>query len=250
MDGAEAPRLDGEPIGIVAPHAGYVYSGPVAGSAYAPVRGRSYGRVVVLAPSHRAAFSGASVWPSGSYETPLGPVPIDAEGAAELRKRGGGLVSDLPGAHRDEHSLEVQLPFLQKALGSFRLVPLVLGSHDLDSARDLGALLDDTFGTADTFYVASSDLSHFHPYDEAVRIDRLLIETLEKLEVEKLSRALERGAVEACGAGPILALASAARDRWGVGARLLAYANSGDTAGDRQEVVGYAAFAILREACR
>jgi AmmeMemoRadiSam system protein B len=250
MDGAEVPRLGGEPIGIVAPHAGYVYSGPVAGAAYASVRRRSCGRVVVLAPSHRAAFSGASVWPSGSYETPLGPVPIDEEGAAEIRKRGGALVSDLPAAHRDEHALEVQIPFLQTALGPFRLVPLVLGSHDLEYARDLGALLDDTFGTADTFYVASSDLSHFHPYDEAVRIDRLLIDMLERLEVEKLSRALERGAAEACGAGPILALAFAARDRWGAGARLLAYANSGDTAGDRREVVGYAAFAFVREAGR
>lgn len=247
MDEAEATAPAKNVVGIVAPHAGYVYSGAVAGNAYAAVRGRSYRRVVVLAPSHRAAFRGASIWPRGSYRTPLGAVPIDEAGAERLLAEGKGLVADLPRAHLEEHAVEVQIPFLQVALGDFRLIPLVLGSHDLAFAAALGELLARLFGGADTLYVASSDLSHFHAYDEAVRIDGLLLDLLGRLETERLAAALERGDTEACGAGPILTVASAARDRFGARARLLDYANSGDTAGGKEEVVGYASFLFDKE---
>jgi hypothetical protein len=247
MEEAEPPLPSGKVVGLVAPHAGYVYSGPVAGAAYAAVRGETYGRVVVLAPSHRAAFPGAALWPAGSYRTPLGAVPIDEDGAAELIRRAGDLVRDLPEPHREEHALEVQLPFLQVAIGSFRLVPLVLGSHDLEYAESLARLLADTFGPEDTLYVASSDLSHYHAYDEAVRIDGLLLGLLGKLETDRLAAAFDRGETEACGAGPILAVATASRDHFRARARLLRYANSGDTAGGKREVVGYASFAFIRE---
>ncbi|MFH1680686.1 MAG: AmmeMemoRadiSam system protein B [Candidatus Eisenbacteria bacterium] len=243
----EAPP-SGEVIGIVAPHAGYVYSGAVAGRAYAAVRGRAYDRVVLLSPSHRAAFRGASIWPAGSYRTPLGEIPIDEEGAEALLRAGEGLVRDLPGPHIEEHALEVQLPFLQVALGAFRLIPLVLGSYDLPFAEELAGRLAGAFGSEKTLYIASSDLSHFHEYGDAVRIDRLLLERLEKLEIEKLAGALDRGETEACGAGPILTVAVAARDRFGARALLLGYANSGDTGGEKGEVVGYASFAFVREA--
>ncbi|MFH1276989.1 MAG: AmmeMemoRadiSam system protein B [Candidatus Eisenbacteria bacterium] len=242
---------DGPPrgtvIGLLAPHAGYIYSGAVAGNAYAAVRGREYDRVVLLAPSHRAYFRGASVWPRGAYRTPLGEVPIDEEGAARLLEKGGGLVSDLPEAHTEEHALEVQIPFLQVALPSFRLVPLVLGSHDFDFAASLARLLAETFGSEGTLYVASSDLSHFHSYDEAVRIDGLLLDLLGRMETKRLAAALERGETEACGAGPILTIATASKEHFGASARLLDYANSGDTAGGKEEVVGYAAFLFARE---
>ncbi|MBM3319455.1 MAG: AmmeMemoRadiSam system protein B [Candidatus Eisenbacteria bacterium] len=247
LDEAEGSNPGGEVIGLVSPHAGYVYSGPVAGSAYAAVRGRSFARVVVLSPSHRAAFHGASIWPAGAYRTPLGDVPIDEKGAAGLLLAAKDLVRDLPGPHIEEHALEVQIPFLQVSLGAFRLIPLVLGSHDLSFAEELAGRLADLFGSDDTLYLASSDLSHFHSYDDAVRIDRLLLDLLERLEIEKLAGAIEAGNTEACGIGPILALGAAARDRFGARARLLRYANSGDTAGGKSEVVGYASLAFVRE---
>ena len=243
---AESDPPEEPVIGIVAPHAGYVYSGAVAGEAYRAVEGRSYKRVVLLSPSHRAAFDGASLWARGSYRTPLGEIPIDEEAADRLLDEEGELVRELPEAHREEHAVEVQLPFLQVALPPFRLVPLVLGSHDLGYASKLAAALVRLFGAGDTLYVASSDLSHFHRYDDAVRIDSLLLDLLGRLENEKLARALERGETEACGAGPILTIASASRDHFGAEARLVGYANSGDTAGDKSEVVGYASFLFTR----
>ena len=247
IDRAETEAPEGSVVGLIAPHAGYVYSGSTAGRAYAAVRGRSYRRVVVMAPSHRAAFDGVSIWPDGAYRTPLGDVPVDREGAALLIERGRGLVRALPEVHREEHALEVQIPFLQVALGEFLLVPLVLGDRDLDFAGRLATLLADCFGSEDTLYVASSDLSHFHTYDDAVRIDRLLLELLREGETERLAGALDRGETEACGAGPILTLARASSERFGASPRFLGYANSGDTAGGKREVVGYASFAYVRE---
>ncbi|MBN1825930.1 MAG: AmmeMemoRadiSam system protein B [Candidatus Eisenbacteria bacterium] len=247
LDGAETEPPAGAVVGLIAPHAGYVYSGPTAGRAYAAVRGRSYRRVVVMAPSHRAVFDGASVWPEGAYRTPLGDAPVDGEGARLLVERGDGLVRALPEVHREEHALEVQIPFLQVALGSFSLVPLILGDRDLEFAKRLAALLADCFGAEDTLYVASSDLSHFHAYDDAVRIDRMLLELVRSGETERLAAALDHGETEACGAGPILTLARASAERFGARPRLLGYANSGDTAGGRREVVGYASFAFVRE---
>lgn len=247
MENASDEEMGGDVHGIVAPHAGYIYSGPVAGSAYRSILGKSYKRVIVLSPSHRVALQGVSLWPAGSFTTPLGSIPVDQEGAARLIGRAGGFFHDLPAAHRKEHAVEVQLPFLQVALGPFHLLPLILGSHDLATARNLARILFETFGAEDTLYVASSDLSHYHEYDRAVRIDRLLLNLLEKLENEELSRAIERGETEACGAGPILTVATVSRDYCNGKATLLDYANSGDTAGPHDQVVGYAAFRFSSE---
>lgn len=238
--GEEAPG--GDVLGIVAPHAGYVYSGPVAGHAYQAIRGRRYERVIVLSPSHRVALRGVSIWPRGSFTTPLGRVPVDEEGAERLLARAKGFIHDLPAAHVQEHAVEVQIPFLQVALPPFKLIPLVLGTHDLATARNLARILFETFGTKDTLYVASSDLSHYHEYDNAVLIDRLLLRELEGQENESLARALERGETEACGAGPILTVATLSKDHCAGRCTLLDYANSGDTAGSREQVVGYASF--------
>ena len=247
LDGAEAAVPRGDVVGLIAPHAGFVYSGQVAAEAYAAVRGRSFDRVVILAPSHRAAFDGASIWPSGVFETPLGAVQVDEDASRLLLKEGAGFVRDLPGAHGAEHALEVQLPFLQVALPPHRIVPLVLGSRDLAFARRLGTLLADLFGTDDTLYIASSDLSHFHPYETAVRIDRLFLDLLERSDLEGLERAVELGNAEACGTGPVLTVAAAAKEHFHARPSLLRYANSGDTAGGREEVVGYASVLYTRE---
>lgn len=227
---AQAPKA------IIVPHAGYVYSGTIAARAYAalaPAASRIR-RVVLLGPAHRVAFAGMAVPAAGVFATPLGEIPVDGELVARAARLPQVLVSDVP--HAEEHSLEVQLPFLQTVLPSFTLLPVVVGDAD---AAAVGRLIDALWGGDETLLVISSDLSHFHRYDEARRIDGATVARIlagdEELEGE-----------EACGAMPINGLNHALRAR-GLHAELLAQCNSGDTAGDRQRVVGYAAFAV-REA--
>jgi len=241
----------GEVVGLVAPHAGYVYSGAVAAHGYALVRGKKYDRVVVLSPSHVDSFRFAAVFDGAAYATPLGQVPVDAEFAARLAGAGGPLKLSSRGhvaSGRGEHALEVQLPFLQRALGEFRLVPVVMGSQDYELCRDVGMALAKACGKQATLIVASSDLSHFHSYDAARKMDLQTLKAIEAWDYLSLSKNLEHRVWEACGGGPIIA-AMVAAERLGANrAKLLKYANSGDTAGDRSSVVGYGAVAFLRVA--
>jgi len=221
------------PKALIAPHAGYVYSGPIAASAYAQVRslrGRVR-RVVLLGPVHRVPVRGLALPAAASFATPLGEVPIDAESVAALRDL--PQVVDSAPAHADEHSLEVQLPFLQRALGEFSLLPLAVGEA---SAEEVAEVLDRLWGGDETLIVVSSDLSHYLPYDAARQIDRDTVDHLLSLDVE-----LDHD--RACGATPINGLLLAARRR-GLRAELIDLRNSGDTAGDRRRVVGYAAIAF------
>ncbi|NNE10258.1 MAG: AmmeMemoRadiSam system protein B [Gemmatimonadetes bacterium] len=237
-----------ETIAIVSPHAGYVYCGGVAGHSYREVAGKSFARVVVLSPSHTMSVSGVALHPAGSFRTPLGAVPIDEEGTAALLMRAPGFFHVDPEPHRLEHGIETQLPFLQQSIeGDFSLVPLIIGAHDLGFAENLARYLSETFDAKDTLYIASSDLSHYHPYDVANQIDGLLLELLEAMDLEKLARGLELGEIEACGAGAILTAALIAREQSGGACRFLHYENSGDRGGDRDEVVGYSSFVWSRE---
>lgn len=239
----------GEVVALVAPHAGYVYSGAVAAHGYALVRGKKYDRVVVISPSHVDAFRFAAVFDGSAYATPLGPVPVDTEFAARLAAVGSQLKLSSRGhvaSGRGEHALEVQLPFLQRALGQFKLVPVVMGGQDYDLCRDLGVALAKTAAGSATLIVASSDLSHFHPYDEARKMDLQTLKAMEDFDYFCLSHNLERRIWEACGGGPVIAAMMAAERLGANQARLLKYANSGDTAGDRSSVVGYGAVAYVR----
>jgi len=230
--------LDGlAPKMLLVPHAGYIYSGPVAGSAYAclaPLRGRVR-RVVLLGPAHRVAVRGLAAPQAGAFETPLGRVTIDAQALALLDDLPQVGVSDL--AHAEEHSLEVQLPFLQRALGAFDLVPLAVGRATPDEVAEV---LERLWGGDETLVVISSDLSHYLPYAEARRRDEATV-----ARVLALDPALDHD--EACGATPLAGALLAAR-RHGLAARRLDLRNSGDTAGDRQRVVGYAAVAFVANA--
>ncbi len=231
-------------IAIVSPHAGYVFCGGVAAHSYREIVGKSFARVVVLSPAHTMSVSGVALHPAGSFRTPLGTVPIDEAGTAALLMRAPGFFQIDPEPHRLEHGIETQLPFLQQSLkGSFALVPLIIGAHDLAFAEHLARYLSETFDAEDTLYIASSDLSHFHPYEIANQIDGLLLELLEEMDLVKLSRGLELGEIEACGAGAILTTALLAREQSGSQCRFLHYENSGDRGGDRDEVVGYSSFA-------
>jgi AmmeMemoRadiSam system protein B len=230
---ATTPSRHEPPKAIIAPHAGYVYSGPIAASAYAslaPLRGRVT-RVVLAGPAHRVYVTGAAVPSVQAFDSPLGPVPLDQEALARLRTLACVQVDDR--AHAREHSLEVHLPFLQVQLGSFSLVPIVVGDA---SAEEMSQVLDAVWGGEETLVVVSSDLSHYLPYDLAVQRDRHTAESIVGLDVGLDPE-------EACGAYPINGLLAVAR-RLGMSAELVDLRNSGDTAGSRDQVVGYGAFAF------
>lgn len=251
LNAASIPKLDGHVWALISPHAGYPYSGPVAAHAYAAIRGRSYQRVVVIAPSHFEGFGFTAIYNGDAYETPLGAVAIDREFAAKLAKSGDGSLklSDrghLKRGEQGEHALEVQLPFLQRALGNFRLVAVVMGDHSYEASRALGVALAKLIQSPDTLIVASSDLSHYHPYDEAVQLDRKPLQALQDWDYFSMSRNFAARSWEACGGGPIVAAMIAAERLGATHAVLLRYANSGDTAGDRSRVVGYGAAALVQ----
>ena len=222
---------------LIVPHAGYGYSGPIAASAYAlltSVRDRIR-RVVLLGPTHRVAVPGLA-WPGGSaFQTPLGLVPLDLDAMVLLERF--PQVSVSAAAHGQEHSLEVQLPFLQMVLGPFRLVPLAVGTASPEAVAEV---LDALWGGPETLVVVSSDLSHYLPCYQAKELDGRTCGSIANLQ-------LLGSHEQACGATPVNGLLLVAHQR-GLTARLLDLRNSGDTAGDRDRVVGYGAFAFTEAA--
>ena len=229
-----ATNLPLRPKAIIAPHAGYIYSGPIAASVYAPIaalRG-SIHRVVLLGPTHRVFVEGLAVPTCSTFSTPLGKVALDREGIARISDLRQIVVSDE--AHAQEHSLEVQLPFLQTVLGEFLLLPLAVGEA---SVEDVAEVLERLWGGAETLIVVSSDLSHYLNYDAACRTDSRAARQI--LDLDPTLNHLQ-----ACGATPVNGLLLAARKHKLQG-KLLDLRNSGDTAGDKARVVGYGAFAFI-----
>jgi hypothetical protein len=237
---AAAPKAEGaRPVAaVVVPHAGYMYSGATAAKAYACLRGASYDTVVVVSPSHREYFEGVSVYPGDAYETPLGPVPVDAELRAAL-VRASRCVSVTLRGHRSEHAVEVQLPFLQRALGSFRLLPVVIGDQSRSVCFELGDALGALLRGRSALLVASTDLSHFHTAREAGILDGAFISLLERGDEEGIMRSLEERSTEACGGGPVVAVLHALRVLGRASIRVVGRSTSGDVSGDVQSVVGY-----------
>ncbi|MGP8155150.1 MAG: AmmeMemoRadiSam system protein B [Smithella sp.] len=233
-------KLKGEVIGLIAPHAGYVYSGQVAAHAYNLIREEKYDAVVVVGPSHRVAFHGVSVFSRVGFETPLGIVPV-AEDLAEKIKNLSKIVVDIPEAHLQEHSVEIQLPFLQVALGDFSFLPLVMGDQDADTCQELAETICKVTHGKKILIVGSSDLSHFYNYNIAKKMDAIALEFLKNGDAAGLLRSLENGTVEACGGGPMAVVMLVAHMMKADKAHLLKYANSGDVTGDKSSVVGYAA---------
>lgn len=238
-------EVPGEIVALVSPHAGYAYSGQVAAHAFKLVAGMKFAAVVVVAPSHRAYFEGASVYQGAGYETPLGLVPLEKELCQKLLA-GSGIIRFEPQAHAREHSLEVQLPFLQETLGNFRLVPVVIGRQDFPTCAAVGKGIAAAAQGKKILLVASTDLSHFHAYEEAVKLDGVFLEGLRSFDPRRLEEDLQRGRTEACGGGPVLAVMVASKEMGANHARVLRYQNSGDVTGDRSGVVGYAAAVFYR----
>ncbi len=232
----DAPER-GVPKAIIAPHAGYIYSGPIAASVYtllAPGR-RSITRVVLLGPTHRVAVRGLALPGCSAFATPLGTVEIDADAVGQLRGMPQVVVSAQ--AHALEHSLEVHVPFLQTALEKFKLVPLAVGHC---GAEEVAAVLDTLWGGPETLIVVSSDLSHYLSYADAQALDRATAKAI-------LGLAADISHEQACGATPVMGLTCVARRR-GMKPELIDLRNSGDTAGDRNRVVGYGSFAFYEAA--
>ena len=231
--GQAHPPAEQRPQALIAPHAGYRYSGPIAASAYATLRPWAdvIRRVVVLAPSHRVPFRGIALSSADVFETPLGDIPVDMTAVKGLTDLPGVLVLDA--AFAEEHALEVQLPFLQRTLGGFTLVPLIVGDAE---AADVERVIE-ALHSEETLIVVSSDLSHYHPYADCQRRDRATSALIEGLDADDI------GPYDACGAYPIRGLLKAAQ-KHGWHAATLDLRNSGDTSGDKSRVVGYGAYAF------
>lgn len=242
---ARATRnVDGELIALVAPHAGLMYSGPVAAHAYRLLCDRPIDLVVIVGPSHFVAFDGVSVYPSGAFDTPFGPVLIDEACATKLIAA-SPIIRENTVAHGREHSLEMQLPFVKHLAPDARIVPLMMGFQDAETARALGDALAAVLRSRQgTLLIASTDLSHYHNAPAAARLDGIVIDCLSRFDPDGLQSALKLHPDHACGGGPTVAVMRAARL---LGARdgvVLHYADSGDVSGDKSAVVGYVAAAF------
>ncbi len=250
LAGAGSPPTPVPVVALIAPHAGYPYSGPVAARSFALLKGRHFERVVVIAPSHFQGFAFTSVYDGEAYATPLGAIPVDKAFAAKLAGMSPSIRlsprGHTPAGEQGEHALEVELPFLQRTLGQFKLVPIVMGEPSYQSSRALGVALAKLIQGPETLIVASSDLSHYHTADQAGVLDRKTLQAIEDWDTLSLSGNFQTRVWEACGGAPIVAAMIAAQRLGASEAKVLKYAHSGDVTGDRSRVVGYSAVALLR----
>ena len=243
IERAEPLANTGDVLGLIAPHAGYFFSAHVAGAGYRQVRDAGFDTVVLVGPDHAgAAMDGIALPDFDVWRTPLGDVPVDHELAAALEQR-----SVLRRIGRDqEHSLEVQLPFLQVALQDFTLLPLMMGSQSAHACRELGLALAGIVRNRRVLFVASTDLSHYQPDAVARELDQHTLHYVLDFDPDGLAQALEQSAAHACGGGPVAAVMHAARELGATAARLVKYATSGDVWADRAQVVGYASVMLTR----
>jgi hypothetical protein len=234
-------------VGLVCPHAGYMFSGPVAAHSYYQLAldGKP-DVVVVFGPNHSGYGSALAVMDEGVWRTPLGDVEVDGETANQI-VRESRIVDVDDSAHRLEHSIEVQLPFLQYLYGSqFKIVPICFLMQDLPSARDVGKAVAKVLAEKNAVIIASSDMTHYEPQERAAKNDRLVLEAVEAMDEAKVYSVIESHRVSACGYGPIAALITAAKILGAKEAKLLCYKTSGDIIGDYSSVVGYAAVCFTK----
>ena len=236
---------EGNPVAIIAPHAGLMYSGPIAAHAYNLLHGQQIDVAVLVGPSHYVGFEGAAIYEDGAFDTPFGPIPISAPCAAAIGSA-SRAIGPHPTAHVREHSLEMQLPFLARLLPDVSIVPLVMGHQTRETSLGIGEALARAVRSRkdEILLVASSDLSHYEDAMTAADLDAVVIRHVEAVDPEGLMSALEHEPRHACGGGPIVSVLRAARQLGAADARMLRYADSGDVSGDKASVVGYMAAAI------
>lgn len=245
----EKPAIAGRPLALVAPHAGYPYSGRIAARAYKLLEGEQFDTVVVISPSHTVFFKGSSVYDGDGYETPLGLIETDRAMSEKIAGINPSVtlsnMGHASGRKRGEHALEVQLPFLQIALGKFKLVAIVMGDQEEESIRSLGETLASALVGSNSLMIASTDLSHFHSEKEARRLDFAVQTAIEQYDYDLLLKTLESGSGEACGGGPVAAVMMATRRLGGSEVKSLDYTTSAEVTGEFDEVVGYLSAAIV-----
>ncbi|GAB4419750.1 MAG: AmmeMemoRadiSam system protein B [Anaerolineae bacterium] len=244
LDRANVPAVAGRLIGVLAPHAGHRYSGPVAGYAFKAVRGLNVDVVALVGPSHYPYEAALVATAHDAYETPLGLVPVDRPALDALQR-----ILPLRLVRTDpEHSLEIELPFLQRTLGAFRLIPLALVNQSYELAQQVGYALADLLAGQNALLVASSDLSHFYPQDIARRFDQTMLDAVARFDPAAVIAAEEKGVGFACGRGAIATVMIAARQLGADTAQVVGYATSGDITGDTSQVVGYGAALFYQRA--
>ena len=249
LEAAEGTPPVADLVALIAPHAGLMYSGPVAAHAYRQLLNRPIETIVLVGPSHFMAFDGVALYPSGAFETPLGNVAIDESLGAELAAA-SPIVQPLPAAHRREHSLEMQLPFIKRLLPGAAIVPLLMGFQTRETIEALAAALGRVAPGRRLLLVASTDLSHYFDAPTARKLDARVQDCVEAFDASRLLDVfeqypeVERGRYVACGGGPAIAVMLAARARGAEDARVLKYMHSGEISGDNSGVVGYLAGAF------
>jgi AmmeMemoRadiSam system protein B len=250
LDAAHIPALDGEAMAVISPHAGHIYSGAVAGYAFAPLRGKSFELVAVISPFHQMAHQPLITTAHSAYETPLGNVPVDKEAMLALDTV---LKADLgfglsPMLRDKEHSLEIELPFLQRALtGDFKLLPVMVRAQEPEVARGLGLALAQVLKGKNALLVASTDLSHFYDQDTANKLDAEMLKRFVSFSPDGIFLAEYTGKGFACGHAAVAAVLHAARELGADKVQVLHHATSGDVTGDFSQVVGYGAAVVLKK---
>ncbi|NIO48820.1 MAG: AmmeMemoRadiSam system protein B [Candidatus Aminicenantes bacterium] len=237
----KTPPPSEEILALIAPHAGYVYSGQTAAYSYRLIQGKDYESVMIIAPSHRYGFKGCSIYSRGGYETPLGVVEIDEPLAAEISKASG--YKYVPKAHQMEHSVEVQIPFIQKTLPQAKIVPIVMGYPTRKTITNLAEAMIEVLPGKKVLIIASTDMSHFLPKKKANDTDFKTISLIQSFQTSALLKRLERGENIMCGGGPVVSSLFYAQERGEAKAEILHYADSSPLGGESQ-VVGYLAAAL------
>jgi len=240
-------ELPGKPKALISPHAGYVYSGPTAAYGYSTLKGHDYSTVILIGPSHRIGFDGCAVYDRGSWLTPLGSIPVDSILASRLISASDLLFSGRE-LHSSEHSLEVQLPFLQRVLEDFKIVPIEMGFCSESNIVELGQILSEIIRDRDDILlIASTDLSHYLPRNAASNLDQFTISFIENMQGRDLARSIIKSEAKACGGAPTAAVIIACK-RLGIDrSMILKYDDSGTASGDTNSVVGYVSAVIFKE---
>jgi AmmeMemoRadiSam system protein B len=240
--------LEEDVVGMISPHAGYMYSGKVAAYGFKMIAKKHYDAIILIGPSHKVYFEGVALWDKGSFETPLGRIDIDEDIVQEIMNIDGIIKPNID-THRGEHSLEVQLPFLQSVLEGFKIIPLIMGIQTSSACRKLVESMSQVLQTSKKKFliVGSTDLSHYYPYAEAKKLDDVIVRHLDTFNIPGMIEDIETGKTEACGAGPIIATMMLSEKLGADHSNVLKYTNSGDVSGDKSGVVGYVSAVFYRK---
>jgi len=239
-------KVHGEIYGLISPHAGYMYSGQIAAYSYKSVENKEFDDVIVIGPSHHVGFYGASIDTTAGRTTPLGKIDYDLELTKKIMEENKNITCE-PQTHSQEHSTEIQIPFLQMVIKKFKLVEIIMGTQDYKTCQMLADAIINATKDRKVLIVASSDLSHYHPQKDAEALDYLVIDAVAKYNPELLFKRLGTDSCEACGGGPIITAMLITKKLGATKAKTLIYATSGDITGDYSQVVGYLSAAFMKE---